>query len=82
VNAPKLDPYSEHWRAMTANSAATLDTYRTSDLETRDATRRVLGAALDEVEQQTLEGQVLAYLIGRLDEIDDEYPLPPSKSAE
>jgi hypothetical protein len=72
VNAPKLDPDSEHWRTMTANSIETLETYRASDIEAREATRRVLAAAIDEVEQQSLEGQALAYLIGRLDGIDNE----------
>ena len=70
VNPPKLDPASQHWRAMTANSDATLETYRTSSSATRKETRRVLDAALIEVETQSLEGQALAYLIGRLDEID------------
>jgi len=74
VNAPKLDPASQHWRSMTANSDATLDTYRASSSATRNETRRVLEAALYEAEQQSLEGQALAYLIGRLDEADAERP--------
>jgi len=72
VNAPKLDPVSQHWRAMTANSDATLERYRASSHETCQETRQVLEAALVEIEPQSLEGQALAYLIGRLDEIDTE----------
>ena len=82
VIAPKLDPASQHWRAMTANSDATLETYRVSSDATRKATRRVLDAALIEVEPQSLEGQALAYLIGRLDEIDAAHEKPKSRQLE
>jgi len=70
VNARNLDLKSEHWQAMTVNSDLTLATYRVSDSATRRDVRHVLDAALRLVEQQSLEGQSLAYLIGRLDEID------------
>ena len=79
VNAPKLDPTSQHWRTLTTNSEATLETYRASISPTRKETRRVLDAALFEVEPQSLEGQALAYLIGRLDEIDVERHKPQSE---
>ena len=82
VNAPKLDPASQHWRAMTANSDVTLETYRASSSATRKETHRVLDAALYEVEQQSLEGQALAYLVGRLDEIDAEHIKPRSRQKE
>lgn len=82
VNAPKIDPASQHWRAMTANSDATLETYRASSSATRKETRRVLDVALSEVEQQSLEGQALAYLIGRMDEIDAGHRKPPSSQSE
>lgn len=82
VNAPKLDPAGEHWRAMISNSSATLKTYRASDLETRKVTRQILGAALYEMEQQSLEGHALAYLIGRLDEIDLVQSPSPTKQSE
>lgn len=72
MNAPKLDPASRHWREMTANLGATLEAYRASGMRTRRETRRVLDIAMLEVEQQCLEGQALAYLIGRLDGIDTE----------
>jgi hypothetical protein len=67
---------------MAANSDATLETYRASSSATRKGTRRVLDAALHEVEQQSLEGQALAYLIGHLDEIDAEHHRPQSKHSE
>jgi hypothetical protein len=67
---------------MTANSDATLDTYRASSSATRNETRHVLEAALYEVEQQSLEGQALAYLIGRLDEIDAGHHKPSSSQSE
>lgn len=82
VNAPKLDPSSQHWRAMAANSEAALETYRESTVLTRSDTRRVLRAALDEVEPQSLEGQALGYLIGRMDEIDAELPKPRTRNSE
>jgi hypothetical protein len=82
VNAPKVDPASEHWRTMTANVDATLETYRAGSISTRKETRRVLDAALYEVEQQSLEVHVLGYLIGRLDEIDAEHHKSRSRQSE
>jgi hypothetical protein len=82
VNAPKFDPASQHWRAMTANSDATLETYRASSSATRKETRRVLDAAMFEVQLQGSEVQALAYLIGRLDEIDAEHHKPQSRQSE
>jgi len=70
MNPPKIDPAGQEWRSMTVNSEATLETYRLSSHATREETRHVLDRALSETDQQSLEGQALAYLIGRLDEID------------
>lgn len=70
MNAPRLDPTGQLWRAMTANSEETLDKYRTSSSATRKETRRILDGALVEVEPRSLEGQALAYLVGRLDQIN------------
>ena len=67
---------------MTANADATMETYRASGDATRNETRRILEAALYEVEQQSLEGQALAYLIGRLDEIDAGHQKPSSSQSE
>lgn len=72
MNAPKLDPAGQEWRAMVADTKATLEVYRASNSATRKETRRVLEAALFEFELQSLESQALSYLIGRLDEIDIE----------
>jgi hypothetical protein len=82
VNVPDIDPASQHWRAMKANADATLNTYRAGSRATRKETRRVLDLVLQEVEQQSLEGQTLAYLIGRLDEVDAERDGPGSMQSE
>ena len=58
VIAQRLEPASRHWRAMTANSEATLETYKASSKATRTETRHILDAALREVQPQSLERQL------------------------
>ena len=70
MNTPNIDPNDDHWRKMIAESEVVLQTYRVSNKSTRRTTLRALGIALVEVDQQSLEGQALSYLLGRLDEID------------
>jgi len=72
VNAPKLDSGEYNWRAMVTNLNLTLTEYKGCDSSTRVATRRVLASALTEIDLQSFEGQSIAYLIGRLDEVDAE----------
>lgn len=71
VNAPRLEPENQHWLAMAANSDETMEAYRRGSTLTRKEMRRVLVATLRNVELQSMEGQALAYLIGRMDEIDE-----------
>lgn len=56
---------------MTKNAEPIMKEYKASSSATRKETRRVLDATLLEVDPQSLEGQVLAYLVGRFDEIDE-----------
>jgi hypothetical protein len=82
VNAPNFDPAGKHWQAMTKNAEPILKEYKASSSGKRKETRRVLDATLLEIDPQSLEGQVLAYLVGRLDEIDAAHHQSRSKQSE
>jgi hypothetical protein len=78
LNAPRIDPTNQQWQEMTSNSNATIETYSGSSGATRKTTRQILEAVVKEVEPLSLEGQALAYLIGRLDEFDIAHAEPES----
>jgi hypothetical protein len=82
VNAPNFEPAGKHWQAMTRNAEPILKEYKASSSATRQETRRVLDASLLEVDPQSLEGQALAYLVGRLDEIDAGHHKSSSSQSE
>ncbi len=71
IMVAKFDLGSSNWREMISNLNATLELYRSSDRRQRNDIRGVLEAAISEIVPHGSEDVSLAYLLGRLDEMDE-----------
>ena len=69
----KLDVAGPNWQEMIRNLEERLELYRSSNYEQRSEIRSVLESAITQIPPLGSEDIGIAYLLGRLDEVDAMY---------